>query len=83
MYMSGGFSGPTSNLVCTIKQMNNNEIFGCEVTSASSQTNYYTYRLQSFENLAANVDYEFMLTTQNGDANEGINFPGSHGVHKV
>ena len=83
MGFSGGFNGPTSNLVCTIKQMSNNQIFGCRVSSASAATNYYTYRLQSFENLAANVDYEFMITTQNGDANEGIDFPTSHGVYKI
>lgn len=83
MGMSGGFNGPTSNMVCTIKKMSNNERFGCEVTSASSATNYYTYRLQSYENLGANTDYEIVLTTQNGNANEGINFPTSHGQHKI
>lgn len=83
MGMTGGFSGPTSNMVCTITKMSNNERFGCEVTSASAQTYYYTYRIQSFENLPANNDYQITLTTQNGNANEGINFPTSKGVHKI
>jgi len=29
MGMSGGFNGPTSNMVCTILKMSNNERYGC------------------------------------------------------
>jgi hypothetical protein len=45
---AGGFSGPTSNLVCKIVGIANNERFGCKVISASLvSSTYYTYRLQS------------------------------------
>ena len=83
MGMSGGFSGPTSNMVCTIKRLSNNERFGCYVSSSSYTSTYYYYRLQTIEHLSPNVEYEIVLTTQNGNANEGINFPTSHGKHKI
>ena len=53
------------------------------VTAASAQTKYYLYRIQTYESLPANKDLEIMLTTQNGNANEGINFPTSTGVYKI
>ena len=83
MGMSGGYSGPTSNMVCTIKKLSNNERFGCYVSTASYTSTYYYYRLQTIQNLGANTDYEIVLTTQNGNANEGINYPTSHGKYKV
>lgn len=51
--------------------------------SASASTNYYTYRIQSIEVLNANVDFELTLTTQNGNAAEGISFPSVEGVYKI
>lgn len=36
MGAGGGFSGPTSKLVCKILRLDNNERYGCQVTSASS-----------------------------------------------
>ena len=81
MGFATGFNGPTSNLVCFVRF--GTERFGCEVTSASASTNYYTYRLQTYENLPANQDYEITLTTQDGDSTEGIKFPVSRGNYKV
>ena len=54
---SGGFAGPTSNVVCRIKNLDSEEVFGCDVSIASSATKYYYYRLQTFNNLAANQKY--------------------------
>ena len=83
MGQSGGFNGPTSNSICTVLRMSNQERFGCEVTSDTSNSEVYYYRLQTQENLPANNDYEIMLSSQNGNANEGINFPTVAGVYKV
>lgn len=80
---AGGFNGPTSNLVCKILGISLNERFGCKVITVVTNTNFYTYRLQSIEVLNAGVDYEYTLTTQNGNAAEGINFPTVQGVYKI
>ena len=53
------------------------------MTSASSTSQYYTYRLQTYENLPANTDYEVVLTTQEGDGTEGIHYPTSRGTYQV
>lgn len=65
---AGGFNGPTSNLVCKILGISLNERFGCKVITVVTTVNYYTYRLQSIEVLNAGVDYEYTLTTLNGNA---------------
>ena len=80
---SGGFSGPDSNMICTVLKLSTKERFGCEITSDSYTSDYYYYRLQTNENLPANTEYEIMINSQNGNANEGINFPSSTGVYKV
>ena len=56
MGYSTGFNGPTSNLICTVTKMSTQEKFGCDVTSASAQSLYYTYRLETHENLPPNTD---------------------------
>ena len=81
--LSGGFNGPTSNMVCTITKMSTKETYGCEVTSASSASLYYTYRRQTYEHLPSNTEFEIVLTTQEGDGGEGINYPTSRGNYKV
>ena len=53
------------------------------MSSASYTSSYYYYRIQTYENLAANRDYEVTLTTQNGNSNEGINFPSNTGTYKI
>ena len=56
-----GFTEPTSNLVCLMRFRT--ERLGCEVTSASTFTDYYTYRLQTYGNLTSSQDYKITLTT--------------------
>ena len=56
-----GFTVPTSNLVCLMRFRT--ERFGCEATSASATTDYYTYRLQTYENLLSSQDYKITLAT--------------------
>lgn len=80
---SAGFNGPTTNLVCKITSIALSERFGCQVIAATAYSNYYTYRLQSIEVLNANIDYEFTLTTLNGNMAEGINFPTYQGIYKI
>ena len=70
-------------MVCTVLKLENNERFGCEITSDADTTEYYYYRLQTFEDLPANSEYEIMITSQNGNANEGITFPSATGKYKV
>ena len=83
---TGGFSGPTSNVVCTVTRLvaTNRERFGCTVTLQSTPSaNYYVYRLQTYENLPSNTDLEIMVTTQNGNGAEGLAFPSVSGTYKI
>ena len=54
MGYTGGFSGPTSNMVCKVLRLSNSERYGCEVTAAGAATNYYYYRIQTFQNMPTN-----------------------------
>lgn len=81
--LNQGFNGTISNCVCKIKRISNNERFGCIVSSTSAQTNYLSFTMQSIETLTAGIDYEITLTTQNGNANEGMDFPVQPGVYKI
>ena len=64
---SGGFAGPTSNVVCKITGISLGQRFGCQIT-ATAYTNFYTYRIKPIEDLSAGVDYEIVITTQSGNA---------------
>lgn len=57
-------------MVCIITAEATGEKMGCQVSSSSFVSSvYYTYRIQSVDNLAANTVYYITLTTQNGNSN--------------
>ena len=80
---AGGFSGPTSNLVCSLVRLSNSYKYGCEVTHYASPGQYYGYKITTYQNVPAGNDFELTLTTQKGSGTEGINFPTAVGVYKT
>jgi len=79
----GGFNGPSSNLVCTIFNPQTGYKYGCYASNTATPGAYTSYRIQTYQNLPASTNLEITLTTQNGNAVEGINFPTTIGTYKV
>ncbi len=72
-----GFGGPSTGVVCQINSDTDN--YPCEVTAVVNQAQYFGYTIQSYYDLPANTNFYVTLTTQNGNANEGMNFPTATG----
>lgn len=80
---SGGFNGPSSNMVCTIFNPVTGYKYGCMISCYATPGNYTGYQIQTYQNLPTSTNLEVTLTTQNGAATEGINFPTATGTYKV
>lgn len=80
---TGGFNGPSTNMVCTIFNPITGYKYGCYLFCTATPGTYTTYKLQTYQNLPTNTNLEVTLTTQKGSATEGINFPTAVGTYKV
>jgi hypothetical protein len=81
--VAGGFSGPTTNLVCIITNPLTQYKYGCYLTYTNAIGTYLGYTIQTYQNLPANTNLLVTLTTQKGSATEGINFPSVVGSYKI
>ena len=52
---SGGFGAPPTNLVCTIVNPATGLKYGCYVYNYDSTSQYYGYRILSYQNLPAST----------------------------
>jgi hypothetical protein len=53
---TGGFGAPPSTLVCTIFNLATLVKYGCSVSDYESTSNYYGYKITSYESLPANTN---------------------------
>lgn len=53
---TGGFGAPPSTLVCTIFNLATLVKYGCSVSDYGSTSNYYGYKITSYESLPANTN---------------------------
>ncbi len=80
---SGGFSAPSGNPVCSLTLATTGEKFACLVDSVSSSGSFINYRLKFYYVVSASTPYIVTITSQNGNSNEGINFPSVVGTYKI
>jgi hypothetical protein len=79
---TGGFSGPTTSLVCIIFDPVAQYKYGCYISNYNNSL-YVGYTIQTYQNLPVNTNLQVTLTTQKGSATEGLNFPSVIGIYKV
>jgi hypothetical protein len=84
--LSGFSNSGQPTPVCTIFNPATNYKYGCEVSvyqTAVGSVDYVGYQITTFQDLPANTNYEFTITTQKGSATEGIFFPPTAGTYKI
>ena len=84
--LSGFYDSGQPTPVCTIFNPTTNYKYGCEIyiyQTAVGSADYVGYHITTFQDLPANTNYEFTITTQKGSATEGIFFPPTVGTFKI